>query len=175
LAPLVALVLVVNVFQVYEVDGQSMESTLHDSDRLIILKTPRTWSKITGTPWIPGRYEIVVFSITETIGGDTTKKQLIKRVIALPDERVVISGGQVTVYNKDNPGGYAVDNQIIEVSGVHETLDDLDMEVPEGHVFVLGDNRENSSDSRRFGTVPAKDLIGELTLRFYPLDSTKTF
>lgn len=175
LAPLVALVLVINVFQVYEVDGQSMQPALQDSDRLIILKMPRTWSKITGAPYLPDRYDIVVFSVSENLDGEKNKKQLIKRVIALPDERVVINGGQVKVFSQEHPGGYPVDTLLPQVSADHETLDDLDIVVPENHIFVLGDNRENSSDSRRFGTIPAKDIIGELALRFYPLDQTQTF
>src|SRR4051812_22701390 len=60
-APLIALLLTAFVFQSYEVDGQSMETTLHDHDRLIVLKVPRTVSRLTNHPYIPHRGDVIIF------------------------------------------------------------------------------------------------------------------
>lgn len=173
-APVIALVLVSSVFQVYEVDGQSMESTLQHNDRLIVLKTPKTWARISGNEYIPDRYEVIIFNqISQE--GSLGERQLIKRVIGLPGDRVVIAKGHVLVYNDWHPGGFAVDGSSPERAIIEDTSGNVDITVSEGEVFVLGDNRQNSSDSRIFGTVPAEQIVGELALRFYPFSQAKKF
>ncbi len=88
-ALLVALLLTSFVFQQYEVDGPSMQTTLHNQDRLIVVKTPRTWAKITGHPYIPTRGTVVVFNQSGLYNADgVQEKQLIKRVIAVPGDRI---------------------------------------------------------------------------------------
>lgn len=173
-APLIALIMVTSVFQVYEVDGQSMESTLHDNDRLVVLKVPRTWASITGGNYIPDRYNIIVFN---QIGQQDFygERQLIKRVVGLPGDRVVISKGIVKVYNDEHSQGYNVDKQGPEQAATENTSGNVDITVPDNEVFVLGDNRQNSSDSRVFGTVPVDQIVGKLSIRFYPFDQTDVF
>src|SRR3990167_4332535 len=98
------------VFQPYLVDGASMETALQNNNWLIVNKIPRTWSKITGHAYIPGRTEIVIFSENEGFAlGSSGEKQLIKRIIVLPGERVVVKDGILTVYNKDQPDGFQPD------------------------------------------------------------------
>lgn len=173
-APIIAIIMVTTVFQVYEVDGQSMESTLHDTDRLIVLKAPKTWASVTNSDYIPGRYDIVVFNqIAQQ--GSYGERQLIKRVIGLPGDRVKISSGKVRIYNADHPKGYMVDGMGPEYEIPEKTSGNVDITVPEGEVFVLGDNRQNSSDSRVFGTVSSEQIVGKLSLRFYPFNQTDTF
>src|SRR4051794_11970235 len=81
---LVALGLIAFVFQSYEVEGQSMETTLQDNDRLIVWKLPRTWARITGNPYIPKRGDVVIFTEDLSGYGQENNKQLIKRVVGLP-------------------------------------------------------------------------------------------
>ena len=176
IAPLIALCLTAFVFQSYEVDGPSMETTLQNHDRLIVLKVPRTLAKITGHPYIPHRGDIVIFSKSDLYSfEDEAKKQLIKRVIGLPGERVVVKDGFLTVYNKEHPDGFQPDKTMSYGSAIVTTTGNIDLTVPENEVFVCGDNRNNSLDSRAFGTVEAKDIVGKLSIRLIPFNKVKTF
>lgn len=176
IAPLVALFLTAFVFQSYQVDGPSMETTLSHNDRLLVWKVPKTWSKITGNTYIPKRGDVVIFVERGMEGiGQNAGKQLIKRIIGLPGDRVVIKDGSVTVYNSEHPGGFQPDKTLPYGKVIQTTSIDKDTTVPEDQVFVLGDNRDNSLDSRSFGTVAAKDIVGKLILRVWPLNSMKVF
>jgi signal peptidase I len=168
-APLIAVALTAFVFQSYEVDGPSMETTLQNHDRLIVWKIPRTISRITHHDYIPNRGDVVIFVRHDLFEDGGNEKQLIKRVVALPGERVVVANGKITVYNKENPNGFNPDeNQEFTANLAKPTIGDTDIVVPPGEVFVCGDNRVNSLDSRSFGTVPSHDLVGRMVLRIYP-------
>lgn len=175
IAPLFALFLITFVFQSYLVDGPSMETTLQDKDRLIVWKVPRTWARITGNDYIPDRYDIIVFTESGLEEFDQSSKQLIKRVVGLPSERVVIKDGAVTVYNSDHPDGFRPEIILPDGSFIESTTGEVDTIVPEGTVFVLGDNRSNSLDSRAFGPVDATDIVGKLTIRFLPIGEAQHF
>lgn len=177
LAPFIALFLTFFVFQSYEVDGPSMETTLNDNDRLIVLKLPRTWARITGHNYIPKRGDVIIFNHADGAAMEgTPSKQLIKRIIGLPGERVVVKDGTVTVYNQEHPEGFSPDKTLPYGSEIAaSTPGDVDLIVPEGEVFVAGDNRHNSLDSRYFGPVPANDIVGKLGLRVYPFNDAKLF
>lgn len=174
-APLLALVLIMFVIQSYEVDGPSMEETLQNKDLLVVSKIPKTMATITGKPYIPPRYEVIIFSRDESggLGGQT--RQLVKRVIALPGERVTVVDGIVTVYNQQNPGGFKPDENQEYSESIKSTPGNVDLIVREGEVFVLGDNRNNSLDSRFFGSVNADDIVGKLGVRIFPLNKARSF
>lgn len=176
-APAVALLLTAFIFQSYEVDGPSMESSLQNRDRLIVWKAPRTLSRITNHPYIPKRGDVIVFvkhGVFEQSGKQ--EKQLIKRVVGLPGDRVVVADGRITIFNKEHPEGYNPDSghEFSQYIGAL-TTGNVDLVVPEGEVFACGDNRTNSLDSRSFGTIPSKDIVGKLTVRIFPINSFKSF
>lgn len=175
IAPLIAVLLTFYVFQSYEVDGPSMEKTLHHNDRLIVTKLGKTWSRITNDPYIPNRYAVIVFNYTGQHNYEVDKKQLIKRVIGLPGDKVVIHDGVVTIYNSEHPNGFYPDEVGPEAAVITTTEGSLEQTVKPGEVFVLGDNRGNSLDSRAFGTIPADDIVGTLSARVYPFDAIKKF
>jgi signal peptidase I len=172
----VALFLTAFVFQSYQVDGPSMETTLYNNDRLLVWKVPKTWSKITGHDYIPNRGDVIIFTEpTISSYGQQPGKQLIKRVIGLPGERVVVKDNIVTVYNKENPNGFKPDQTLPYGNVIKETSGSVDMVVDKNHVFVMGDNRGNSLDSRAFGEVSSKEIIGKLVMRVWPAGDMKAF
>lgn len=177
MAPLIALFLTAFVFQSYEVDGASMETTLQNQDRLIVLKVPKTWSKITKHAYIPNRGDVIIFDrndVTE-FDGSTQKRQLVKRVIGLPGERVVVKDGEMKVFNKENPEGFSPDKTLPYGKLIGSTSGDVDVVVPENHLFVSGDNRDNSLDSRIFGPISTDDVVGKLGARIFPFNKFKLF
>jgi signal peptidase I len=171
-APLLAIVLTVYVFQTYQVDGPSMKETLHSGDRLIVWKVPRTWSKITGNNYIPNRGDIVVFNEPQ-IDDNAQGKQLIKRVVGLPNERITIEDNQITIFNDEHPEGFIPD--IAPDALPSQTPMSEDILIPEGHIYVIGDNRGNSLDSRSFGPISSDNIVGKLIFRLLPIDQAQKF
>ncbi|OIU71714.1 signal peptidase I [Rossellomorea aquimaris] len=138
------------------VDGASMNTTLHDQDRMIVSKIGE-----------PERFDIVVFHANE-------KQDYIKRVIGLPGDEIEYKNDTLYVNGKAYEEPY-LDEQKEKIDG------DLTMSfklentavgqatVPEGHLFVMGDNRRNSTDSRMIGAVPIENVVGTTNVVFYPL------
>lgn len=175
IAPLLAIFITIFVFQSYEVYGMSMETTLQDGDRLIVQKLSKNWSEIRGKDYIPQRYEIVVFdkpTFLSNSSGDVD--HLIKRVIGLPGERVVARDGKYTIYNQDNPNGFNPDSGQEYAKDILTTPGDVDITVGENEIFVSGDNRTNSLDSRNFGSINVSSITGIATLRFVPVNNFKS-
>lgn len=137
------------------VSGASMEPTFESGDYLIIEKM----SYKTNTP---KTLDIIVFK-SELEDGSGKKKDLIKRVIGVPGDHIVIDSGIVFVNEKPLSEGY-LDESF--TGGI------IDVVVPEDHVFVLGDNRDVSIDSRRdeVGMVPMDHIRGKIWLKVLPLD-----
>lgn len=177
IAPILALAITAFVFQSYEVEGPSMEPTLETQDRLIIWKAGRTWARITKEDFLPKRGTVVVFVKKGMYDFDGKKeKQLIKRVIALPGDRIVVQDGLMTVYNDKNPDGFNPDEALPYGKDIQElTEGKIDTVIAPGEVFVVGDNRDNSLDSRSFGPIPAVDIVGTLSLRILPLSEAERF
>lgn len=166
------------VFQSYRVDGQSMETTLQNADRLIIWKVPRTIARVTGNSYIPNRGDVIVFVESGFSLQGSGSKQLIKRVIGLPGDRVVIENGELTVYNKEHPNGFNPDKTMPYGENVDlsmNTSDDIDERVGDNQLFVMGDNRKDSLDSRIFGPIEAHNIVGKLAMRIFPLNNAEVF
>ena len=177
-AILVAVFIIVFVFRSYQVDGPSMENTLHNNDKLVIWKVPRTWADITRHDYIPDRGDIIVFNesgLSEF--GQSNSKQLIKRVIGLPGDQVVVKGGKITIYNKQHPKGFDPDTTLPygKNGAIPYTAGNLDVTLGPHQLFVCGDNRPDSLDSRSFGPINAKQIVGKLALRVFPISDAKAF
>jgi signal peptidase I len=176
-ALIIALALIGFVFQSYEVSGNSMQITLQNQDRLIIWKLPRTWARITGHPYIPGRGDVIVFNEDNIPTADQNVKQLIKRVVGLPGDHVVIKDGAVTIYNKEHPDGFNPDKTLPygHETTIPYTSGTIDLTLGENELFVCGDNRGNSYDSRTFGPIQDSQIVGKLVARIYPFSDAEKF
>lgn len=177
-AGVVAILVMLFVFRSYQVDGPSMQPTLHNNDRLIIWKVPRTWARITGNTYIPKRGDIIVFRERGLTTPDGSTKELIKRVIALPGERVIVENGSITVQNHEHPEGFSPDTTLPYGKGLDLSVDNeqkIDVTVGKDQVYAVGDNRDNSLDSRVFGPIDANDIVGKLVLRVFPLSDAERF
>lgn len=138
------------------VSGKSMDPTLENKDYLFVNKLAY---KAEG----PKRGDIIVFKTDLIDKKSNKKKDLVKRVIALPGEKIVIKNSKVYINNK-----YLDESYINDVY----TEGDINIVVPENHIFVMGDNRTDSSDSRDqdIGTISLDDIIGKVAIRIYPFN-----
>ncbi len=172
-ALLIAVLLNTFVIQSYQVDGQSMESTLHNGDRLIVNKLPRTLSRLDGHQYVPERGDIIIFN-EQGLPGFIGEKQLIKRVVGLPGDHVVVAGSKITIYNSQHPDGFNPDTsgdyRISQPTGIP-----FDGVLKSDELFVCGDNRGNSEDSRSFGPIKTSQVVAKLVLRILPLNETQSF
>lgn len=165
------------VFQSYQVDGPSMQNTLFNDDHLIVWKVPRTWARITGHPWVPKRGDIIVFNEPGLAAyGQGQDKQLIKRVIGLPGDRVVVKDGVITIYDKQHPNGFEPDKSLPYAKQIPPvTSGNLDVTLTQDQLFVCGDNRSDSLDSRIFGPININNVVGQLVVRVLPLNEVERF
>lgn len=176
-ALLLAFVLINFVFQSYQVEGPSMRTSLEDADHLIVWKVDRTIANITGKAYIPNRGDVVIFNEPSNAEpGAPAGKQLIKRVIGLPGDRVVIDNTTMTVFNQENPNGFNPDTTLPYGDKIiFEKPSSVDVTVGQDQVFVAGDNRDNSLDSRSFGPIDSDIIVGKLAVRILPLNTFKLF
>jgi len=165
------------IFRSFNVEGRSMEETMHDGDRLIVNRLPVTWAQLQNKPYVPERGEIIVFKNPAFDEVNQREEYIVKRVIAFEGEQVVLEGGHYTVFNKERPEGFNPDDSNNSEPGT-PTSGDIDTTVPEGTLFVSGDHRQgnNSLDSRNgLGFIPLYDVIGPVTLRIFPFDQMRGF
>lgn len=156
-----------------------MQTTLQNNDRLVVWKLPRTWARITGHDYIPKRGDVIVFNESNlSTFGQGESKQLIKRVLGLPGERVSVENGVITVYNSQHPNGFRPDEEMSYgkvITNTEPESNTTSWTLKQGQIFVAGDNRPDSLDSRAFGPVATSDVVGKLIARILPLGSAQRF
>jgi signal peptidase I len=164
------------IFRSFNVEGPSMETTLFTGDRLIVNRLPVTLAQIQNKSYVPKRGQIIVFKNPQFIPG-LGEEYIVKRVIAFPGERVVLSNGKYTVYNKEHPAGFNPDDANHGEPGKY-TAGEVDENVSDDSLFVSGDHRAEgySKDSRNgLGQIPYYDVIGPVSLRIFPFNKIRTF
>lgn len=172
----VAIALLINIFviQPTQVEGRSMEPTLHDGDRVLVSKLPHTFSQL------PDYGEIVIIDnrvhtahtlltdIRDTLQNNLLTTKLlrkpqeetywIKRVIGRPGDRLEYQDGKLMR-----------NGEVVEETYIKEPMryfPEGGVVVPSGHIYVMGDNRNQSGDSRYIGSIPLSHVVGKYVVRF---------
>jgi signal peptidase I len=143
------------LFQPFIVKGESMAPNFYSGDYLIIDEISYRFKPIE-------RGDVIVFKYPKE-----TSQRFIKRIIGLPTETIEIKDGKVTIY-KDGKS-QTLDEKYLPSD--LKTYGDIKTVLGANEYFVLGDNREFSYDSRKWGNVPKEDIIGKVFLRLFPVAS----
>jgi signal peptidase I len=159
----------------FQVDGESMFPNLHNGEMLLVNRHAyEDYNLSSLVNWIPG---VDIDDHTVTPFGDVERgdiivfnppnddKPYIKRIIGLPGDEISFANDHVYVN-----GVEVQEDHIVDVTRCPTSNCQRPITVPEGNVYVLGDNRDNSDDSRYFGPVPIDDIIGKAMFTYWPLD-----
>jgi signal peptidase I len=141
----------VKPFTIHQV---SMRPTLEEGDRILLSRLSYKFGS-------PGRGDVVVFH--SPINAD---EDLVKRIVAVENDRVAVHDGKLYVNGVAQTEPYLLEQ---DFGG-----DMAETTVPAGHVFVMGDNRNNSGDSRLFGPIPTNSIIGKAFCVYWPISHWKT-
>jgi signal peptidase I len=145
------------LFQPHQVKGNSMFDNFHNGEYLLTDKISYQFKE-------PLHGDVVVFKAPGNEDYD-----YIKRIVGLPGDRVMVKDGRVYLNGQLlDESGY-LDSRIRTRSGAY-AREGLTLTVPQGAYFVLGDNRDNSSDSRDWGAVPHENMVGRAWVRYWPLN-----
>ncbi|SER98291.1 signal peptidase I [Salisediminibacterium halotolerans] len=149
------------LFADYVVDGRSMMPTVNDGDRVIVNKISYEWED-------PERFDMIIFPVDH-------ETDYIKRVVGLPGDEIKFENDELYVNGEliDEPHLEDLKQLSLEESFTEDfTLSDLtgEEEVPEGELFVLGDNRQNSVDSRHIGFINKDLVVGEADITVWPMN-----
>ncbi len=154
---LIALIIVIPIrmfiAQPFIVSGASMEDTFHSGEYLIVDQLTYHFEQ-------PERGDVIIFRYPKD-----PSKFFIKRLIGLPGDTVTISGSTVTITNEANPSGFILEEPYIKSMRQGTTLTE---ELGEREYFVMGDNRDQSSDSRVWGVLQEERIVGRAFLRLFP-------
>lgn len=162
------LIAVVTVFairtflmQPFLVSGASMEPNFDTGNYLLV-------DEITYRLRAPERGEVVVFKYP-----NDPSVYYIKRIIALPGDRIVLNNGEIKIFNDQYPEGFKLSEYYLDKN--LKTMGNLDVVLDKNDYFVMGDNRSFSYDSRSWGPLPKDDIVGIVRLRLFPIESIKAF
>ena len=143
------------VAEVFRIPSESMTPTLEAGDRALVNKFIYRFTE-------PERGDLILFE--EPVSGGPLA---IKRVVGLPGDKIAVWDGVLFINGERRQEPY-VDYELADSTFFGPER------VPEDHVFVMGDNRANSLDSRSFGAIPEKEVLGKVSLRLWPLDRIGT-
>lgn len=146
------------LFKPFYVKGQSMEPNFYEKDYLIIDEISYRFKD-------PQRGEVVVFK------SPVSDDYYLKRIVGLPGERVKIETNKVIIYNEEYPQGIVVE----EIYTEEKTPGSISEALGPTQFFVLGDNRDSSYDSRRFGPIERSAIVGRAWLRGWPFTRAEIF
>ena len=155
---IIALIIVIPVrtyiAQPFIVNGPSMDPTFNTGQYIIVDQLSYRLNS-------PERGDVIIFKYPRN-----PKVYYIKRIIGLPGETLVSNGGRVTVQNKENPEGIVLNDSFI--ADRHRTSDDFKISLGPTEYFVMGDNRAESADSRTWGPLDKKLIVGRAFIRLLP-------
>lgn len=151
------------LIQPFYVKGASMEPNFYDKEYLII-------DEISYRFYEPARGDIIVFRYPRN-----QEEYFIKRVIALPGEKVQIKDGFVYIYNRADSAGVKLEEKYLPAGDKTYGLNEETVSLNHDQYYVLGDNRNSSKDSRSFGPVDKKLITGRVLLRGWPFDRINIF
>jgi signal peptidase I len=143
--------------QPFTVQGQSMEPTLHNGEYILVEKVSYWFHS-------PERGDVIVFKFPEDPSED-----YIKRVIGLPGDHVLIQNGHVYV------NGHQLNEPYVAAPPDYSGCTYCNVTVPKGNYFVMGDNRDNSSDSHEWGLLPQGNIIGRAWVSYLPIPDISIF
>ena len=157
-----AIFVVVYLFllQPHQVKGASMEPNFRDGEYILTDKISYRFSE-------PRRGDVVIFKAPTNPNVD-----FIKRIVALPGEKLEVKNNKIIIFNDENPKGFTLSEpyQVMEpIAGGTYLREGKIVEVPADNYLVFGDNRTHSFDSREWGPLPRKSIIGKSWLRYWPL------
>lgn len=167
IAVAVSLFVIIYIFiaQVHKVDGPSMQANFFTGDYILT-------NKVTYHFELPKRGDVVVFKYPKD-----ERVDYIKRVIALPNESVKVENGEVYIYNDNFPDGFVLKETYLKenmITNPSRFLTDGKVHtVSEDSIMAFGDNRPESSDSRDFGEVPLKNIVGKGLVVYWPVSRMK--
>jgi len=141
------------VAQPYIVSGLSMDPTFKDADYLIVDQLSKRFEE-------PARQSVVIIKYPKD-----PSKYFIKRLIGFPGDTIEIKDGVVTVFNADHKDGLILEEPYI----VYSKIEDFSITLGDDEYFVMGDNRAGSYDSRMWGPLPKKYIIGRPLIRLFPV------
>ncbi len=146
------------IAQPFIVSGASMENTFHNGEYLIVDQVTYHFEQ-------PERGDVVVFRYPRD-----PSKFFIKRVIGVPGDHIAIAGSVVTITNEQHPNGAVLPEAYIASMEPNTYLEET---LGDGEYFVMGDNRDKSSDSRTWGVLQERNIIGRALIRLFPLQEAE--
>ncbi|HEY9161444.1 MAG TPA: signal peptidase I [Desulfomonilia bacterium] len=156
----------------YWVPSSSMEDTVFKNDWLLATKfnygstIPFTTDKLWGKDIVPGRGDVIIFSFPLDKSVD-----FVKRVVGLPGERIAIKDKKVFINGRELVLGHEKYTEPLINSGEAAIRDNMpEMTIPQGTVFVMGDNRDNSFDSRFWGPLSIQNIKGKALILYFSWD-----
>lgn len=159
LAVIIAFLIRAFLFTNYIVEGDSMLPTMHNGDRLVV-------NKLVYKIYEPERFDVIVFHANSQV-------DYIKRIIGLPGDHIAFKGDVLYINGEPYDEPYLEEMKANVQSGTYTndfTLEEIigKETIPEDTVFILGDNRQNSTDSRNLGVVQIDEIVGKVNVKYWP-------